>query len=293
MLHDEALWKHLAAGAVAGAVSRTATAPLDRLKVFLQVRGTEFASISYCFKQLLQEGGWKSLWRGNGINVVKIAPETAIKFMAYEQAKRKIRGDSEQELNMRQRFLAGAFAGVFSQSVIYPMEVLKTRLVLGRTGDHRGIWDCAKKILRKEGVRSFYRGYLPNLIGIIPYAGVDLAVYETLKRAYLKSHINDEHRKLPKNEAQIHILLICGAISSSCGQLLSYPLALVRTRLQAATCCDNSVSMSILFRQIYDKEGLRGFYRGIVPNFMKVAPAVSISYVVYERTRRALGAEMC
>ena len=144
-----------------------------------------------------------------------------------------------------------------------------------------------------EGLKSFYRGYLPNLLGIIPYAGVDLAVYETLKRSYLRSHINDERRKLPKDEAQVHILLLCGAASSSCGQLLSYPLALIRTRLQATTVCDNSVSMSILFRQIYDKEGLRGFYRGIVPNFMKVAPAVSISYVVYERTRRALGAEMC
>lgn len=122
---------------------------------------------------------------------------------------------------------------------------------------------------------------------------MDLAVYETLKRSYLKVHMNDEGRKLPKNEAQIYVLLICGAVSSSCGQLLSYPLALVRTRLQATTSSDNSVTMSILFRQIYDKEGLRGFYRGIVPNFMKVAPAVSISYVVYERTRRSLGAEMC
>lgn len=148
--------------------------------------------------------------------------------------------------------------------------------------------------LDKEGIRSFYRGYLPNLLGIIPYAGVDLAVYETLKRSYLKSHMNDEKRRLPKNEAQVHILLACGAISSSCGQLLSYPLALVRTRLQASTSSDqNSVSMSILIRQIYEKEGLRGFYRGIVPNFMKVAPAVSVSYAVYEKTRRALGAEMC
>lgn len=293
MLQDETLWKHLASGAVAGAVSRTCTAPLDRLKVFLQVRGTEFASLSYCFKQLLKEGGYKSLWRGNGINVLKIAPETAIKFMAYEHAKRKIRGNSEVELTIWQRFIAGAFAGVVSQSVIYPMEVLKTRLVLGKTGDHNGIIHCAKKILTAEGIRSFYRGFLPNMIGIVPYAGIDLAVYETLKRSYLRSHINDEHRKLPKTEAQAYVLLVCGTISSSCGQLLSYPLALIRTRLQATTVSDNSVSMSILIKQIYDREGLRGFYRGIVPNFMKVAPAVSISYVVYEKSRRALGAEMC
>lgn len=293
MLHDEALWKHLAAGAIAGAFSRTCTAPLDRLKVFLQVRGAEFASLSYCFRQLLNDGGWPALWRGNGINVLKIAPETAIKFMAYEHAKRKIRGNTNSELSIQQRFLAGAFAGVVSQTVIYPMEVLKTRLVLRQTGDHRGIMHCARKIFKTEGFKSFYRGYLPNLLGIIPYAGVDLAVYETLKRSYLRSHINDPKRRLPKDEAQIYILLLCGAISSSCGQMLSYPLALVRTRLQAIPGRDINVSMSILIRQIYDNEGLRGFYRGIVPNFMKVAPAVSISYVVYERTRRALGAEMC
>lgn len=80
-------WRHLMAGAVAGSVSRTCTAPLDRVKVFLQVRGTEFGSLSLCVRHLLQEGGWRSMWRGNGINVLKIAPETALKFMAYEQVK--------------------------------------------------------------------------------------------------------------------------------------------------------------------------------------------------------------
>lgn len=78
-------WRHLMAGAFAGSVSRTCTAPLDRIKVFLQVRGTEFGSLKLCIRHLLEEGGWRSMWRGNGINVLKIAPETALKFMAYEQ----------------------------------------------------------------------------------------------------------------------------------------------------------------------------------------------------------------
>lgn len=145
-------------------------------------------------------------------------------------------------------------------------------------------------ILDHEGIRSFYRGYLPNLLGIIPYAGIDLAVYETLKRMYLKQH-KDIHGNSSK-DAGIHVLLICGALSSTCGQLMSYPLALVRTRLQAQTC-NSRITMWILIKSIYDKEGIKGLYRGIVPNFMKVAPAVSISYVVYERTRRSLGVEMC
>lgn len=106
-------WKQLVAGAVAGSVSRTGTAPLDRLKVFMQVNSTLTKGLSLVwmgkckrllfyfiqvhstktnkislakgFKQMIVEGGVTSLWRGNGINVLKIAPETAIKFMAYEQ----------------------------------------------------------------------------------------------------------------------------------------------------------------------------------------------------------------
>lgn len=57
-------------------------------------------------------------------------------------------------------------------------QVLKTRLTLRRTGQYKGLLDCAWQILEREGPRAFYRGYLPNVLGIIPYAGIDLAVYE-------------------------------------------------------------------------------------------------------------------
>ena len=57
-------------------------------------------------------------------------------------------------------------------------QVLKTRLALRKTGQYSGVWDCACKICRHEGLKSFYRGYVPNILGIIPYAGIDLAVYE-------------------------------------------------------------------------------------------------------------------
>lgn len=51
-------------------------------------------------------------------------------------------------------------------------------MTLRKTGQYAGMFDCAKKILRKEGVKAFYKGYVPNLLGILPYAGIDLAVYE-------------------------------------------------------------------------------------------------------------------
>ncbi len=91
-----------------------------------------------------------------------------------------IRGNSNRELHIYERFLAGSIAGGISQTVIYPMEVLKTRLCLRKTGQYGGIVDASKQILTQEGLKSFYRGYLPNLLGIIPYAGIDLAIYEVI-----------------------------------------------------------------------------------------------------------------
>lgn len=66
--------------------------------------------------------------------------------------------------------------------------MLKTRLTLRKTGQYSGMFDCAKKILRKEGVKAFYKGYVPNLVGIIPYAGIDLAVYEVHRQQSATTH---------------------------------------------------------------------------------------------------------
>ncbi|XP_064188163.1 mitochondrial adenyl nucleotide antiporter SLC25A24 isoform X1 [Anguilla rostrata] len=279
-------WKQLLSGAMAGAVSRTGTAPLDRMKVFMQVHSSKSNKISIVggFKLMLDEGGVTSLWRGNGVNVLKIAPETAIKFMAYEQYKKLLSSDSGK-VRTHERFVAGSLAGATAQTVIYPMEVMKTRLTLRKTGQYSGMFDCAKKILKKEGVKAFYKGYIPNILGIIPYAGIDLAVYESLKNAWLARYAKDTANP------GVLVLLGCGTISSTCGQLASYPLALVRTRMQAQASLEGSepMSMSQVFKNIVKKDGVFGLYRGILPNFMKVIPAVSISYVVYEYMRTALG----
>uniref|UniRef100_M4AQT3 Solute carrier family 25 member 25b n=1 Tax=Xiphophorus maculatus TaxID=8083 RepID=M4AQT3_XIPMA len=281
-------WRHLVAGGGAGAVSRTCTAPLDRLKVLMQVHASKTNSmrIGSGFLQMIREGGVRSLWRGNGINVIKIGPESAIKFMAYEQIKRLI-GSNQETLGMTERFVSGSLAGAIAQSSIYPMEVLKTRLALRKTGQYSGILDCAKHILQREGVAAFYKGYVPNMLGIIPYAGIDLAVYETLKNSWLQRFATDSA------DPGVFVLLACGTTSSTCGQLASYPLALVRTRMQAQASlpAGPQLSMSALFRLIVRTEGPLGLYRGLAPNFMKVVPSVSISYVVYEHLKRSLGVQ--
>ncbi|XP_064416065.1 mitochondrial adenyl nucleotide antiporter SLC25A24 isoform X2 [Latimeria chalumnae] len=279
-------WKQLLSGGVAGAVSRTGTAPLDRLKVLMQVHSSKSNKISLGsgFKQMLKEGGVQSLWRGNGTNVLKIAPETALKFLAYEQYKKLLAGEGGK-VRTAERFVAGSLAGATAQTVIYPMEVLKTRLTLRKTGQYSGMFDCAKKVLKVEGIKAFYKGYVPNILGIIPYAGIDLAIYETLKNAWLQNYAKDSANP------GVLVLLGCGTVSSTCGQLASYPLALVRTRMQAQASVEGApqLNMVSLLKKIIEKEGFFGLYRGIAPNFMKVIPAVSISYIVYEYMKTALG----
>nr|XP_038939062.1 mitochondrial adenyl nucleotide antiporter SLC25A23 isoform X3 [Rattus norvegicus] len=107
----------------------------------------------------------------------------------------------------------------------------------------------------------------------------------TLKNRWLQQYSHESANP------GILVLLACGTISSTCGQIASYPLALVRTRMQAQASIEGGpqVSMVGLLRHILSQEGVWGLYRGIAPNFMKVIPAVSISYVVYENMKQALG----
>ncbi|XP_027712585.1 calcium-binding mitochondrial carrier protein SCaMC-1-like [Vombatus ursinus] len=278
-------WRQLLAGGIAGAVSRTSTAPLDRLKVMMQVHGSKSNKMNLVggFKQMVKEGGIRSLWRGNGVNVIKIAPETAVKFWAYEQYKKWLTSDGAK-LGTVERFISGSAAGITAQTFIYPMEVLKTRLAVAKTGQYSGMYDCAKKILKYEGVKAFYKGYIPNFLGVIPYAGIDLTVYELLKNYWLEHYVENSVNP------GVLVLLGCGTLSSTCGQLASYPLSLIRTRMQAQAMVEGAPQLNMigLFKRIVSREGIFGLYRGITPNFMKVLPAVSISYVVYEKMKESL-----
>lgn len=176
--------KYLIAGAIAGATSRTATAPLDRLKVALQVQTTE-ARVIPAIKNLWREGGSLSFFRGNGLNVMKVAPESAIRFYTFEMLKDvivKAKGEKKSDIGAFGRLVAGGLAGAVAQTAIYPMELVKTRLqTYSGEGRVPNLANLTKDIWVHEGPRAFYRGIVPSLLGIIPYAGIDLSAYETLK----------------------------------------------------------------------------------------------------------------
>ena len=139
---------YFVAGGLAGMISRTTTAPLDRLKVYLIAqtetraaaveaakKGSPLAAVKHFYssladalKDLWRAGGMRSLFAGNGLNVVKVMPESAIKFGAYEAAKKafaKLEGSDPTHLHPTAQFLAGGIGGVVSQCVVYPLDTLK------------------------------------------------------------------------------------------------------------------------------------------------------------------------
>ncbi|SCV73638.1 BQ2448_6068 [Microbotryum intermedium] len=313
--------KFLLAGGLAGAVSRTATAPFDRLKVYLitspstlqpippryvpSLGSPEAAAPSRPTKKVRrgkgsipaavraiwrQGGGPAAFWTGNGLNVIKIFPESAIKFLSYESAKRVFaqywdRVPDQTMISNSSRFVSGGIGGVLSQFVIYPIETLKTRVMSSTGGEHKGnalIFETAKNIWRKGGVKLYFRGLPAGLIGVFPYSAIDMSTFEGIKLAYTK---------WAGEEPGIPGSLAFGALSGGVGATSVYPLNLVRTRLQAqgtpahpqtyTGVCDAA-------RKCYQREGWRGFYKGLTPTLVKVVPAVAISYAVYDASKKVL-----
>ncbi|KAL5993718.1 anaphase-promoting complex subunit 2 [Asimina triloba] len=282
--------KYLIAGGVAGATSRTATAPLDRLKVALQVQ-TKQARIIPALKEIWREGRLKGFFRGNGLNVMKVAPESAIRFYTYELLKDFIvdaKGGDKRDIGASGRLFAGGMAGAVAQTAIYPMDLVKTRLQTYACEGGRvpKLGKLSKDILVQEGPRAFYRGLVPSLLGIIPYAGIDLAAYETLKDMS-KTYIHYDGEPGPL------VQLGCGTVSGALGATCVYPLQVIRTRLQAQRS-DSAAAykgMADVFRRTLQHEGFSGFYKGIFPNLLKVVPSASITYLVYETMKKSLDLE--
>ncbi len=279
--------KSFIAGAVAGAVSRTATAPMDRIKVALQAGnahgGFSQDSIGAVAKKIYTSGGWPSFFRGNGANVIKVTPESAFKFWVFSFVSNHFgRNDDRSSLTITEKIIAGSIAGATAQFAIYPLEISKTYLSLSRPGDYNGILHSIKSIARRDGIPGLYRGLTPSLLGIVPYAGIDLALFFSLKEAYMS--------RAHETPSVAHILLF-GAISSSCGQIVSYPFQVIRTKLQVQGMKSHPIvfrGMQDCFLHIFKKYGVYGLYRGILPNFMKSVPSISISYTVFESIKNLL-----
>ncbi|CAD6332684.1 unnamed protein product [Miscanthus lutarioriparius] len=307
--------KSLVAGGVAGGVSRTAVAPLERLKILLQVQNPH--SIKYNgtvqgLKYIWRTEGLRGLFKGNGTNCARIVPNSAVKFFSYEQASKGIlwayrqqTGEEDAQLTPLLRLGAGACAGIIAMSATYPMDMVRGRITVQTDKSpyqYRGMFHALGTVYREEGFRALYRGWLPSVIGVVPYVGLNFAVYESLKDWLLQTNpfglAND-------NELHVGTRLGCGAVAGTIGQTVAYPLDVIRRRMQMVgwNHADSIITgkgkealqyngMIDAFRKTVRHEGVGALYKGLVPNSVKVVPSIAIAFVTYEVVKDVLGVEM-
>ncbi|KYR02345.1 EF-hand domain-containing protein [Tieghemostelium lacteum] len=261
---------YMAAGATAGVVSRTLTAPMERVKITYQINTGAPKSLMDTFRSVYADGGFRGLFRGNFANILKVSPESAVKFATFEAVK-KLFAENDSELTSGQRFTAGAVAGIAAHTSLFPLEVVRTRLTA--SSEYKGIFDCIVKTAKSEGyIVPFYRGLTASILSTIPHSGINMMVYETLKHEIIRLTNNPYPSSLQ--------LLTCASISSVCGQLVGYPFHVIKTRI--ITKPDNYKGLLDGISQTVKKEGFKGLYRGIIPNFMKSIPSHGITFVTYE-----------
>ncbi|KAI9079584.1 hypothetical protein K1719_038411 [Acacia pycnantha] len=289
--------QQLLSGGVAGAFSKTCTAPLARLTILFQVQGmhSEVAALSKpsIWKEasrIVSEEGFRAFWKGNMVTIAHRLPYSAVSFYAYERYKNVIysllgenrRGYVSSEPFVH--FIGGGLAGITAASATYPLDLVRTRLAAQRsTMYYRGISHAFSTICREEGFLGLYKGLGATLMGVGPSIAISFSVYETL-RSFWKSQ--------RPNDSTVMVSLACGSLSGIASSTATFPLDLVRRRMQLEGAAGRArvynTGLFGTFRYIFRTEGLRGLYRGILPEYYKVVPSVGIVFMTYETMKTLL-----
>nr|XP_057930102.1 mitochondrial coenzyme A transporter SLC25A42-like [Doryrhamphus excisus] len=277
----------LLCGAFAGAVAKTVIAPLDRTKIIFQVSSQRFSAkeafrVIYC--SYLKDG-LLSLWRGNSATMVRVMPYAAIQFCSHEQYKNALGGHygfQGKALPPFPRFLAGSLAGTTAAMLTYPLDMVRARMAVTAKEMYSNIMHVFVRISQEEGLKTLYRGFTPTILGVIPYAGITFFTYETLK----KLHTEKTKRSQPYTVER----LAFGACAGLIGQSASYPLDVVRRRMQTAGVTGSTCSTILgTMREIVRQEGVvRGLYKGLSMNWLKGPVAVAISFTTFDVTHSLL-----
>lgn len=333
--HNSRSLAHLCAffsGGAAGAFSRTITAPLDRLRVVIQEGNTarmlahlhrhrppsaaKHPALSDFVLHIYEEGGWRSFWKGNGINCMKVGPEFALVFSLRQYFIEAIYGPQRDDVTKPKRscpwgvchlsawprpvvnFIVGAAAGALAQTTLYPLEVLRTRIAVSSHHEYESLLDCAMQSFKRGGIRDFYRGLGTNLVGIVPFRGVELGTFYTLEHTLRLMDYgwwrfgSERPSSKSRTDAQqirakltVWETLATGMLSSLAAQSLTYPISLARTRLQTQGVNGRPHLYRGMWHCLFTvarRDGLAGLFRGILPNSMKVVPASATAFAVYE-----------
>ncbi|XP_077993722.1 mitochondrial coenzyme A transporter SLC25A42-like [Glandiceps talaboti] len=276
----------LTAGAIAGAVAKTTIAPLDRTKIIFQTSHREFsyqAAFSVLAKTYKREGFF-NLWRGNSATMARIIPYAAIQYAAHEQIKRLLGSVDGKALDPFPRFFAGSLAGATAVSFTYPLDLARARMAVTRSEMYNTLSSVFWKIYKTEGPLTFYRGFLPTVLGVLPYGGISFFTYETLKKIHGERHDGRDPYPLER--------LAFGAVAGLLGQSASYPLDIVRRRMQTAGVKSHGHLYDTIvntFKAVLSREGLvGGLYKGLSLNWIKGPIAVGVSFTTFDLTQRTL-----
>lgn len=269
-------------GGVSAAVSKTAVAPIERVKMLIQTQDSipdiksgkvpRYSGIVNCFARVSKEQGVSSLWRGNLANVIRYFPTQAFNFAFKDYFKRmfpKYNQKTEFWKFFGANLASGGMAGASSLLIVYPLDFARTRLASdvgkGSKREFSGLLDCLLKIQRSTGVLSLYKGFLVSVQGIIVYRGAYFGMYDSAKTVFFG-----------ENEKNANIFLkwtIAQSVTIMAG-LASYPLDTVRRRMmmmsgkKATTDIMYSNSFDC-FAKILKNEGLGGFYKGAFANILR------------------------
>ncbi|KAM8962328.1 mitochondrial coenzyme A transporter SLC25A42 [Pelodytes ibericus] len=282
--NDKHILNSLMSGALAGAVAKTAVAPLDRTKIIFQVSSNRFSAkeaYKLIYRTYLNEG-LLSLWRGNSATMVRVIPYAAIQFCAHEQYKKLLGsfyGFQGNVLTPIPRLIAGSLAGTTAAMLTYPLDLVRARMAVTPKEMYSNIFHVFIRMSREEGLKTLYRGFNPTILGVIPYAGISFFTYETLK----KLHAEHSGRTQPYPLER----LLFGACAGILGQSASYPLDVVRRRMQTAGVTGHTYSSIIAtMREVVAEEGvIRGLYKGLSMNWVKGPVAVGISFTTFDLTQ--------
>lgn len=292
-----------AAGGVSGAVAKTCTAPIERVKLIIQTQDSNplirsgkvarYTGIGNCFTRVYQEQGLKAFWRGNLTNVIRYFPTQAFNF-AFKDTIKALFPKYNSKKEFWRFFLvnmaSGGLAGAGSLCFVYPLDYARTRLasdVGGGQKSFNGLWDCLVKTASgPSGPLALYNGFGVSVIGIIPYRGAYFGVNDTL--------VDLNPWKKDKGIMRLVSTFACAQTAAISAGYASYPFDTVRRRLQMQSEKPPSEWLykgtMDCFRKIIAEEGLTALFKGAGANALRTVGSALV-LVLYSEIKLAFGFE--
>jgi len=232
--------KDFCAGGVAGAVAKTLTAPIERVKLLIQTQDANpkiisgevarYTGIANCFTRVASEQGFMAFWRGNTVNVIRYFPTQAFNFAFKDTIKAifpKYNSKTDFWKFFATNLASGGAAGAGSLTIVYPLDYARTRLasdVGSGNPQFTGLVDCLMKTASGGGIMSMYNGFGVSVVGIVAYRGPYFGVYDTLK----------DLNPFKKDSGPVGLLskFVIAQTTAIIAGFISYPFDTVRRRLQ-------------------------------------------------------------